>query len=198
MQNMEQGFLTRDESIRIIQEMIGMARNKINETGFYFLWWGTLVIAASLAQYFMIEKNIGEHAYWVWVALPVVGVPVGLIYEYRRNKKEKTRTRFDKIYGSLWIGFGITVMVAIFVSIAYGSNPIAFVLSLVGLATFVSASIYRFVPLLIGAVLFWAAAVWCTQLDDQEQLLLNAAAIFSGYMIPGLLLWKKYQKEKNV
>lgn len=195
---MEQGFLTRDESIRIIQEMIGMARNKMNDTGFHFLWWGALVMIASLAQYFMIEKGLGENSYWVWVALPVLGVPVGLVYEYKRNKKEKTRTRFDKIYGSLWMGFGITVMVAIFVSITYRSNPTAFVLLLVGLATFVSASIYRFTPLLIGAILFWVAAVWCTQLNDQNQLLINAAAIFSGYMIPGLLLWKKYQKEKNV
>ena len=149
---MEQGFLTRDESIRIIQEMIGMARNKMNETGFYFLWWGMLVIIASMTQYLMIEKGLGENSYWIWVALPVVGVPVGFIYEYRRNKKEKTQTRFDKIYNSLWIGFGITVMVVIFISIAFGENPTAFVLSLVGLATFVSSSIYRFVPLLLGAI----------------------------------------------
>jgi hypothetical protein len=158
---MEQKELTHEESLRIIQEMINMAKNKINQSGFHFLLWGILVIIASLAQYFMIGQKLYAESNWVWIALPVVGVPFVLVHERRKRKQEKVSSKFDSIYGRLWLGFGITMFFVIFIGAAYHINPTGFILALVGLATFVSGAIYRFAPLVLGAIVFWIAAAFC-------------------------------------
>jgi uncharacterized membrane protein len=190
--------LSHEESLEIIQGMIAMAKNKMNDTGFHFLLWGILVIVASLSQYFMLNNGITYASNWVWVIMSIIGVPIGFIYEFRRVKSEKAQSKFDKMYTYLWLGFGITLIVSVFVSLSNSINPIAFILLLVGLATFVSGAIYRFKPLIAGAVVFWLAAAICSQLGVENQLLVNALAIFLGYVIPGILLWKKSKAGKNV
>lgn len=183
--------LTHEESLNVIQGMLQMAKNKITETGFHFLLWGILVIGACLTQYIMIRNDMGATSNWVWIIMPVIGVPLAMGYEYRRNRKGRTSTRFDKIYGFLWLAFGITLGITIFLCAKLGVIPVAFILVLVGLATFVSGCIFPFPPLIVGAFIFWGSAILCVFTDPMNQLLINACAIFAGYIIPGLLLWRK-------
>ncbi len=183
--------LSKEESLEVIEEMIALAKRKIDSSGFHFILWGILVIFASLAQYALLKYDFTEFAHWVWFIVPVVGLPIAFIYERRKNRMRGVRGKFDRIYGSLWLAFGITISVAVFVSISNQVNPIAFILLLIGLATFVSAVIYQFIPLMLGAVIFWITALLCPQFDNLNQLLLNAGAIFLGYIIPGIILWNK-------
>lgn len=195
---MQDKELTHEESLRVIHGMIDLAKNKINDTGFHFLLWGVLVIVASLSQYFMLSKGFESESNWIWVIMTAIGIPIGFMYEYRRERKARGRSKFDRLYGSLWLGFGITLFVGIFVSLSYGINPIAAILSLVGLATFVSGAIYRFKPLIAGAIAFWLAAIICPQIGIENQLLVYALAIFTGYVVPGILLWQKSKARKHV
>jgi hypothetical protein len=195
MQNKE---LTHEESLQVIQGMITLAKHKMNDTGFHFILWGVLVILASMTQYLIAYNGITQLSHWVWVVMPVIGIPIAYGYEHRKEKRVSARTKFDKMYGYLWLGFGLTLVVSIFVSLSNGSNPIPFILLLVGLVTFVSGAIYPFKPLIIGAFGFWIAAAVSSQVGDQNQLLINALAIFIGYIIPGYLLWKRSKTSENV
>ncbi|MBW6481494.1 MAG: hypothetical protein K0B10_00395 [Vicingaceae bacterium] len=178
--------------------MMGIAKNKVTETGFHFMLWGFLIVVASLTQYYLIGNGFGNDSNLVWLIMPVIGVPIAFIYEYKRGKKYQTTTKFDKVYGFLWSGFGITLVITIFISLAHHINPIAFILVLVGLTTFVSAAIYKFTPLLIGSIVFWITGILCVFVAVPEQLLIYAGAIFIGYVIPGLLLWKKSKTNADV
>ena len=191
---MEEKELTHEESLQLIRGMLDLAKNKISETGFHFILWGILVTSACLAQYFMIQNGMAERSHWVWIFMPVVGMPLAFLYEYRKSRKERTNTRFDRLYGYLWLAFGITLIITIFISIASNIAPVAFILVLVGLATFVSGCIFPFTPLIIGAVCIWIAAVLCPFFNPADQLLINAAAIFVGYIIPGILLWNRSKR----
>ncbi|MFA5420201.1 MAG: hypothetical protein WC341_17240 [Bacteroidales bacterium] len=195
---MKEKELSHQESFQVIQEMIEVAKNRMTDTGFHFLLWGALVIAASITQYFMISMGMAKDSDLVWIIMPIIGVPAALIYEYRRKKTEKTHSKSDKMYGYLWLGFGITLFLSIYISVSFSINPIAFILLLVGFATFVSGAIYRFTPLIIGSFVFWLAAALCPHMESQNQLLINALAIFMGYIIPGILLWRKYNKVNHV
>ncbi|MEZ4805585.1 MAG: hypothetical protein R2852_08915 [Bacteroidia bacterium] len=195
---MENKELNHEESLALIQDMINLAKNKINETGFHFLLWGVLVILASLTQYFMIQTNSGYNSNLVWPIMSAIGLPFAFMYERRRSKSGVSNTKFDRIYGFVWLGFGITLCIALAICISNHINPIAFILMLVGLATFVSGTIYRYLPLIIGAIVFWVSAVIASQLNGADQLLLNAIAILLGYVIPGLLLWNKSKRENRV
>jgi low temperature requirement protein LtrA len=65
----------------------------------------------------------------------------------------------------------------------------------VGLATFISGAILRFSPLIIGAVVFWIASGISPLFSGVDFLLVYAAVIFLGYVIPGLMLAKKSQAD---
>lgn len=195
---MKEKQLTYEESIQVIQGMIDIAKNKITETGFHFLLWGFLVVSASLTQYFLIQNEFGDESNLVWLIMPLIGVPLAIVYEYKRGQKEKTQSKFDKLYGFLWLGFAITLIIIIYISLANKINPIAFILVLVGLTTFVSGAIYNFTPLIIGSIVFWIGGAVCVFVAVPEQLLVNAAATFIGYVIPGLMLWKKSKDSSHV
>lgn len=195
---MKQKELSQEESLQVIQGMIDLAKNKISDSGFHFLLWGGLVILASLTQYFMIKDGWQEESNLVWGIMPLIGIPAAFIYERRRQRTHPTHSKFDRMYGYLWLGFGITTVITIYVNVSNGINPIPSIMLLVGLATFVSGAIYRFLPLTVGAVVFWISSIICTELNGPEQLLMNAVAIFIGYIIPGLLLWKKAKMSVHV
>ncbi len=192
---MKDQILTHEESLQIIQSMINTAKNKISENGFYFLLWGALVIIACVAQFIMIKFDFGEKSNFVWMIMPLVGVPISLFYGFKQNKKETTKSHTDKLYGFLWLGFGITLAIMIFVAVYSKISPIPFILALVGLATFVSGAIYKFTPLIIGGIIFWIACLACIAFKGPEQLLIDAVATFLGYILPGIILWKKSKKE---
>lgn len=195
---MKDQALTHEESLQIIQSMINTAKNKITENGFYFLLWGMLVIIACIVQFAMIKLGHGEDSHFVWMIMPLVGVPVSVIYGYMQSKKEKTKSHTDRLYGALWLGFGITLGILMFVAINLKVSPIPFILALVGLATFVSGAVYKFIPLILGGIIFWISAIACFFFSGPEQLLIDAGATFLGYILPGIILWKKSKSEAYV
>ena len=69
-----------------------------------------------------------------------------------------------------------------------GLSPVPFILILVGFATFMSGVLLRFRPLIFGAAVIWAGALWCLFLSPPQHLLLQAATAVLGYLIPGYLL----------
>jgi hypothetical protein len=196
MENTEKE-LSANQSMDIIKSMIATAKNNVSDDGFHFLLWGVLVIAASLGQYFLAINNV-EKNFLPWMVMPLVGAPVSFLYERRLNREKKVKTLFDEIVGRLWMGAGITMFAAIFISIQNHVSTVPFILCIIGLATFVSGSILKFKPLIAGGVVFWIAAFATTAVTPINQLLINAGATFLGYIIPGILLWKEYKREGNV
>jgi hypothetical protein len=195
---MNEKTLTHDESLQIIQRMILTAKNRITENGFHFILWGILIIIASLAEYFIQKSDLGIQANLSWIVMPLIGVPTALVYEFRRNRTDHTRGFVDTWYKYLWLGFGITLVVTIAISVLQHMSPIPFILALVGFATFVSGTIYKSVPLIIGGIIFWISGLLCLLVPPPEQLLINAAATLTGYIIPGILLWKNSKRESHV
>lgn len=192
---MNEKTLSHQESLELIERMIQSARNKVTESGFHFFLWGILVVLASMSQYVMILNGLGKESNLVWLLMPVIGVPAALVYEFRRSKQANKHTSDSEAsYGKLWLGFGITLALMIFLSINLEVNPISFILGLVGLATFVSGSLLRFSALTFGAVVFWIAAAACLFVSNQNQLLINAVATALGYLIPAWMLYQRSRK----
>lgn len=190
--------LTHDESLQIIQSMILTAKNRITENGFHFLLWGILVIIASITQYVLLVSGSGIQSNLSWMVMPVIGLPIAFVYEYRRNRKVRTQGHIDGWYKYLWLGFGITLIIMVLISVIQHMSPIPFILAIVGFATFVSGSIYKFSPLVFGGIIFWIASLLCIVFPGPEQLLINAISTLAGYILPGILLWKKSKNESNV
>ena len=121
---MENSTLSKEKSLEIINEMIAITRNKLIDDGFHFLLWGNLIVLACIVQFVMIyffEKNAESN--WVWMIMPLIGVPLSIIYGKKKKEKAQSSDFFSKIYMYLWIGFGISLFLTIFISILYQHSP---------------------------------------------------------------------------
>ena len=181
--------LSPQESLRVIQDTIDLAKRSAQENGFHFLLWGWLIVMASIANWYLITHPIYRQPEMVWSIMVLVGMPASLIREWMRAaKKEHSSNVIHKWYGWTWLGFAISMMISIPFAARNGISPVPFILVLTGFATFISGLLLNFKPLLFGAAVIWACGLWCLFLSPEHHLLMQAAAAAFGYLIPGYLL----------
>ncbi len=184
----EEKNLSAQESLRVIRETIDLAKHGFREDGFHFLLWGWLVAIASATDWYLaVIQQYPRHS-MAWMIMVVIGVPVSLIREARLGKRRKEKNIVRKWYGLIWLGYGISMALAIPMSVRMGLSPVPFILVLTGFATYMSGVLLKFNPLLLGAAVIWAGALWCMFLSKEQHLIVQAATAVLGYLVPGYLL----------
>lgn len=180
--------LTQEESLRIIHEMISAAKNDVKADAFIFLLWGYLVFVASISQFILAMMNV-EHNDVVWLLMPLGGV-ITIVYIIRKRKKERTKTYVSEFLKFIWIAFGA----ALFVIMGFhnwGGQVLPLIMTLYGIGLFISGGALKFTPLIIGGIFCWVCAIVGFKVEVLYQLLVIAAAVLGGYIIPGHLLKMK-------
>lgn len=192
----EEKMLNPEESLRVIRDTIDLAKTHIRENGFHFLLWGWLVVLACSADYYLDVVLRHPKHFFSWLAMTAIGLPVALVYEWRRDKRHSTPSKnvIHGWYGLVWLAFGISLAIVIFQTAQTGHSPVPVILILMGFATFVSGVMLRFSPLMWGAVAAWAGAVLCGFLQPAEHVLVQSVATAFGYLIPGYLLYRQSRR----
>ena len=180
--------LSAQESLRVIRETIDLAKSGFREDGFHFLLWGWLVAIASATDWYLAVIQHDERHSMAWIIMVVIGIPVAMIREWHLGKRQKSQNIVRNWYGLIWLGYAISMILAIPMAVRIGVSPVPFILVLTGFATFMSGVLLKFKPLLIGAAVFWAGALWCMFLSTDQHLLIQSATAILGYLIPGYLL----------
>ena len=161
----------------------------MSDNSIYFLVWGWLTFFASTGQFAL--KNIFhyEKHYLVWLVV-IIGI-IFTIYQGRKEEKTSRATTYiDDSIKHLWSGmaFSFFVLGMILTKLGWETAVFPFFIMLYGLGTFVSGSIIRFKPLIIGGILAWALAIGSTFVSYDYQMLFGAAAILISYIIPAYML----------
>lgn len=194
MQN-EKPF-SEQESLQLIDSMINKARNQFNENGHLYILWGWVVLICSVTEFVLLELHYKRH-YQIWF-VTWIAVIYQVIYLIKRKKRQKVRTYTGNIMGSVWLSFIITMFLIVFAGNIIGAefnkviNPL--LLALYGIPTFISGTILRFNPLIVGGVSCWIFSALAQVVPNQYHLLLVGAALVVAWIIPGYLLRKKYQQ----
>lgn len=194
MENGEK-LMTGEESLRIISEMINKTKGDIQQGSFHLLFWGWLILVCSLADPLLTLFTDIEHPYYVWF-LTIPGGFVSLIYGFVKGRKAKVHTYAERIYTWVWIGFLISFLILFVIQSKSLGTVAPYILILVGFATFVSGSIIKFKPLIIGAILFWIIAVFVSFADPSIAPFGMPVAVVTGYLIPGYMLKYKGNNDK--
>lgn len=187
--------LTNEESLALISDMICQAKRNVARGGsFYFLLWGGVVVFANLSQYLLNKYDLYEYPYIVWLAT----IPAAIISVMRgtgHRKRARVRSHLDGIYGLIWLGvsIGIVIVLVFMEQINYNVNGV--ILILAGLGTFISGCMLRFRPLVVGGIAIWICSIIAFNLPTMEQSLVGAVAISVGYIVPGYLL-KRAEREQ--
>ena len=188
--------LTPEESLQIIQKSISNSRKNMREGSFYYLLWGWALILASLACYFLIRYLIAQERYGdimlmsllAWGVFIIAAMIIQFVYQSRSGKKERVVTHLDRYITIVWITAGLLMGLMAFLSLKLDAYPTPFILGVTAMATAVSGLMLRFRPLVIGAVIFLAAAVISSFMRGTDQLLVFAVAMALGYLIPGYII----------
>ncbi len=195
MKDQEEKSLNPEESLRLIRETIDLAKNKVRDNGFHFLLWGWLVVLASLVNYYLMVKGYDyQKANMAWIVMPFIGVPVALIYEWRKDRRRHGANIVGQWYGLVWLGFAFALILSIMLAVRSQISPIPLILIQAGFATFLSGILLRFNPLVAGGAVLWAGAALCIFLPFEMHTLVQAGATGLGYIVPGYMLNAKVRK----
>lgn len=179
--------LTPEQSLRLIDETIREAKRSFQKVHFYFLLWGVLFASAGIVSFVLMQK--GSPLHWViWPAMGIIGGIVAGMYGARQGRKQGATTTMDRVHMWLWTANTITLILLLVGLVARGVDPNPFILVLVGMPTFISGALMRFLPLMLGGILFWAIGVASFFVLQEYSSLVFSGAIVLGYIIPGLLL----------
>jgi hypothetical protein len=188
--------LSPEESLQLIEKFIANYRKNYRSDSFYFLMWGWIIALASVSHFVILRVLISLGNYDLinllsavnWSLFVILGYILLFAHIKRKSMKDRARSHLDRFITALWQTTGWVLFLIVLISLKLGQYPTPFVLSIVGLATYINGRIIQFNPLKWGGVLFFIFAVISAFVVNEYQLLINAVAIILGYIIPGYML----------
>ena len=188
---MTEKTMTNEESLRIISEMIGQAKRNYSKGGsYYFLLWGWVVLIANLGHYILDKTNAYEYPYAIWV-ITLPAIVLTIVHGTKNASQARVVTHIDRMYGEVWIGAAVGIVLSLAFMHQIGLNHAAVILMFAGMATFISGRLMKFSPLVLGGVALWIGSAVCFFVPLAEQTLVSAIAIAAGYLVPGYILKNK-------
>jgi len=177
-----------EDSLKLINNMINTAKNKLADDGFYIIFWGWLITICAITHYITLKLGV-EWGQWLWAILPPAGGIFSFVYGYFEHKTKKVKTYLDTYLKYLWGAFIIGMFIILIFLPVHGIKQTYFSLMILyGLATFITGGMLNFKPLVIGSLFSFSFAVLSVFLSDIDQLLCISGALICSYIIPGHLL----------
>uniref|UniRef100_UPI0040479B82 hypothetical protein n=2 Tax=Roseivirga sp. TaxID=1964215 RepID=UPI0040479B82 len=184
---MEEKEISPEESLKLIQSMIGKARQNYTDNSIFFLLWGWIVLIASLTHYYLAVYTSFEDPYIGW-SLTLVGAVASAVIGAKKGKSQMVKNYMDKMYGWLWLSLGLAMFTIIFNGELVGWNTIPFILLFAGVGTAVSGAMMNFKPMQFGALAFWILSFIAFRQSENDQMLLMALGVALGYLLPGYIM----------
>ncbi len=203
--------LTEVQSLTLISEMIEQARNNFQKgAGTAFIFNGCAVACTALLNVALIFLLPDPYqSFWIWL-LMIPSSFIDSLINKKVYKQALVRTHIDTIIGSAWKGFAYSIVIFLILIFGYGASmkePRIFLLitpvimTMSGIAQFVTAKACRYKPVLIGAYIMWAGALLCLVSCVSFQawsgithFIILAVCMILGFVVPG---YKMNQLAKN-
>ncbi len=204
--------LTEQQSLTLITEMIAQARNNFQKgSGNSMIFSGIIVsVTAILNVILAFVLDNPNQSFWIW-SLMIPGAFINFRINRKSEQEAMVRTHIDTIIKSIWVAYGIAIWVLLIAIFGFGFgmkfyhvfcliNPV--ILTMTGLAEFITAKVCRFKPYIYGSIIMWVGSIccmlvfWITPEPVIIQFFVLAVCMILGFVIPGYKLNKL--ADKNV
>jgi hypothetical protein len=188
--------LKEENALELIEKMIQEAKREIHDNGFYYMFWGYLVFVSALIDYYLMFQQHESHAL-VWAILMPLGGLVTIIKSKMDAKKQRVVTYVDEVFKHVIIAYAISLFVVCFIMPMNGNHWRSFyptIMVLYAFSLYAGGGILKFKPLQYGALMVWLFAIISFFVTYDFQLLCLAAAVMSGFIIPGHLLNRRFHQ----
>jgi hypothetical protein len=192
---MQEEQLSKEKSLEIIQQMINQAKSNISDNGLGWLLWGSMIIAAAVSTYVFIEID-ADQIFLGWNIFGIVTI-VLLLWDVFKPRRKKVRTYIDDLLRLADLGFIISLFTIIFaINVAVHPNAgFGFFMMIFGMFMLIKGGAVKSKSLMAGAAVNWTGAfAMFLNKDFKYDMLIMAAAVLIGYIIPGMILWQQYRK----
>lgn len=187
------------QSLTLIEQMIAAARNDHRERGDGWLIWGWLLFIASILSIVFMLLEYYDPIEWIWGALVFIGFFIAFFISAKRKRSE-VLTYVQSLLRKFTTGFFISLFALIAASyITRSYYAFGYYYILYAFWMFIHGSAIRFTPLIVGAFINWAAAIFIFFAKDNflSIMIISAIAILAGYLVPGYMLRSQYNRLGN-
>jgi hypothetical protein len=194
MENNQQ--LSNEKSLEIIHQMINQAKTNITDNGLSWLLWGSMLFLTSLSTFCFITIG-AKNIFLGWNIFGLVTI-VLLAYGIFKPRKKAVKTYIGDLMKLVDIGFVVSLFTVIFaMNIAVNPNSgFGFLLMVFSFFMLVKGGAANSKVLMCGAAVNWAGAIaMFVNKDFRYDMLIMAIAIFTGYIIPGIIMWRQYKTQ---
>ena len=191
---MEEKPLNEKESLELITRMIKNTHQKLEEgNGIPFLVWGYTSVIVSLLVWYMLISTQDYHWNFLWFLIPLIGFPVQLFLQRKREKGIKTY--LQKIIKYVWTGIGVAGFVVSMGAMFYWKIPVLFIIIvLMATGTAITGLIIKFKPIIISGFVSILLSFGCLIFSHSYSILVFALVFLLMMVIPGHILNFKNRK----
>lgn len=182
-------------------EVIARTRGKVDMDGAptggkLFPLWGWLTAVFYLAEFMLWQWLHQEWCLWLWVGIPVLGLPLMAIILRREHERVHMRTRVSKLVLDYWIFAACAIGLGGFI-FGFGGvyevveNPM--ICLLVGIGGFITGEAARFRPMIVGGVAAAAMGIGAFLLQGELwawQMLVIVLVAVVALIVPGYMFEK--------
>ena len=182
-------------------EVIARTRGKVDMDGAptggkLFPLWGWLTAVFYLAEFMLWQWLHQEWCLWLWVGIPVLGLPLMAIILRREHERVHMRTRVSKLVLDYWIFAACAIGLGGFI-FGFGGvyevveNPM--ICLLVGIGGFITGEAARFRPLIVGGLAAAAMGIGAFLLQGELwawQMLVIVLVAVVALIVPGYMFEK--------
>lgn len=220
--------LSEQESLALITEMIGKARNHFHESGVSAILWGSVVSFCGLVSFAQSFWNF-RIGFDIWL-LALVAIIPQIVISIRENRRKEVRTHTETALDAIWIAyslslFGLVAYVNIVPAISahlmeqydgarllnqtistgatvpqkpFVPSFSSLLLLVYAFPTLCTGIIQRFRPMIGGAVLCYLFFIASLFTINTYDYLFMGGAGIFNWLIPGIILRNRYLRAKHV
>lgn len=182
-------------------EVIARTRGKVNMDdtptgGKLFPLWGWLTAFFYLLEFVLWQWLHREWCLWLWVGVPVIGIPLMMLLLRRDHERAHLRTRRSRIVLDYWIFAACAIGAGGFLfgfTGLYEMLEAPLICLLVGIGAFITGEEVRFRPMVFGGLAGAAIGMGSFLLQGDLwpwQLLAVAVCAVVALIVPGYLFEK--------
>lgn len=194
--------ITQEESLLIIQQMINTAKHEQKDDGKGWIVWGWMLFSASLLTVLNMQyKWFNLFFFWnIFGVATLVFMLAEIIKSVFISKRQRVKTYTKSLFEKLNAGFFICILFNI-LAINLGVGPVkgfALLIGLYGFWILIYGAALDFKPSVVASFITWGfGLIALFQTDFKLVMLLHAAAVLCGYIIPGHIANREFKKLKG-